>query len=264
MADGAVVQLDQPPEVVSAGVGVHGGQALSESFRLPDLWQLHLYAYAGELTVDGHRHPIRPGHLSLIRPDTEAHFRYVSRRSEHLYAHFRLPGRDPRGLRRVPVMQDAGAEAALLGTLLGNAVAAMPTARARAAAEVWTVLWHATHLGSRTERHGSAHPALATATEHIERHLAAPLTVPVIAAAAGVSPGHLTRLFRAATGDTVVAWIRRRRMERARHLLRSSTLPITAIAATVGIPDLQAFNKTCRRELGASPRQVRGRTRGSR
>ncbi|MFE6625547.1 hypothetical protein ACFVGK_41355, partial [Streptomyces sp. NPDC057740] len=30
-----------------------------------------------------------------------------------------------------------------------------------------------------------------------------------------------------------------------------------AIAAAVGIADLQAFNKACRRELGASPRDVR-------
>ncbi|MFJ8950708.1 MULTISPECIES: AraC family transcriptional regulator [unclassified Streptomyces] len=260
MAESVALQLDQPPEVVSAGVGVHGGQALRESFRLPDLWQLHLYSYAGELTVDGLRHPIRPGHISLIRPDTEAHFRYASRRSEHLYAHFRLPGRDPQGLRRVPVMQDAGAQAALLGTLLGSAVAAMPLSRARASAEVWTVLWHTTQLGP-PERTGRPHPALAAATEYIERSLATPLTVPGIAAAAGVSPGHLTRLFRADTGDTVVAWIRRRRMERARHLLQSSTLAITAVAATVGIPDLQAFNKACRRELGASPREVRGRRR---
>lgn len=260
MTESVALPLDQPPQVVSAGVGIHGGQGLHESFRLPDLWQLHLYSYAGELTVDGHRHPIRPGHISLIRPDTEAHFRYASRRSEHLYAHFRLPGRDPRALRHVPVMQDAGAQAALLGTLLGSAVAAMPTARARASAEVWTVLWHTTQLGP-PERAGRPHPALAAATEYIERSLATPLTVPGIAAAAGVSPGHLTRLFRAGTGDTVVAWIRRRRMERARHLLQSSTLAITAVAATVGIPDLQAFNKACRRELGASPREVRGRRR---
>jgi transcriptional regulator GlxA family with amidase domain len=46
-------------------------------------------------------------------------------------------------------------------------------------------------------------------------------------------------------------------MDRARHLLNASTLAIPAIAAAVGISDLQAFNKTCRRELGASPRAVR-------
>lgn len=84
--------------------------------------------------------------------------------------------------------------------------------------------------------------------------------MPAVAQAAGVSHNHLTRLFKAATGDTVVGYIRRRRLDRARHLLRASTLSIPAVAASVGIPDLQAFNKACRRELGASPRALRGET----
>jgi transcriptional regulator GlxA family with amidase domain len=83
------------------------------------------------------------------------------------------------------------------------------------------------------------------------------LEVPALARAVGVSHNHLTRLFRLETGLTVVAYIRSRRMARARHLLVSSTLSIPAVAATVGIPDLQAFNKTCHRELGGSPRAVR-------
>ena len=64
-------------------------------------------------------------------------------------------------------------------------------------------------------------------------------------------------LFHAETGLTVIAYIRQRRMARARHLLVSSTLSIPAVAASVGISDLQAFNKACRRELGGSPRTVR-------
>ena len=46
-------------------------------------------------------------------------------------------------------------------------------------------------------------------------------------------------------------------MERARYLLEHSTMPIKAIARDVGIPDLHLFNKTVRRELGKSPREVR-------
>jgi AraC-like DNA-binding protein len=251
--DEVTLRLDEPPRVVNAGVGVHGVTALRESFHLPDLWQFHLYGYAGELTVGGSAHAIRPGRVSLIPPGTQAHFRYRGR-SEHLYAHLRLLGSG--APLRVPVMQDAGADAALLSRLLREAVAAMPAAPARAAAEVWTALWHVAHLPGEG-RPGTPHSAVATATAHIEEHLAGPLSVPEIARVAGVSHNHLTRLFRAETGDTVVGWIRRRRMERARHLLRASTLPIPAVAAAVGIADLQAFNKTCRRELGASPRAIR-------
>lgn len=81
--------------------------------------------------------------------------------------------------------------------------------------------------------------------------------MPELARAADVSHNHLTRLFRAETGMTVVAYIRLRRMARARHLLVASTLSIPGVAASVGISDLQAFNKACRRELGGSPRSIR-------
>jgi transcriptional regulator GlxA family with amidase domain len=124
-------------------------------------------------------------------------------------------------------------------------------------AEVWAALWYVAGLSSPAEA-DRPHAAVASAISYIESHLADPLTVPDVARAAGISHNHLTRLFRAETGDTVVAHIRRRRLERARHLLRESTLSIPAIAASVGIGDLQAFNKACRSGLGASPRGIRG------
>jgi AraC-like DNA-binding protein len=232
---------------------VHGTHGSHDIFRLPDLWQLHLYGWTGELAVGGTTHPVRPGHVSLIPPGEEVHF-YYRGRSEHLFAHLRLPGTgEPR---TVPVMQDAGREAPLLSGLLRQAVTAAPGTPARAASEIWTALWHVAQLAA-VDPAGRPHEAVAAAMAHIEANLAVPLTVPEIARAARVSHNHLTRLFRAETGDTVVAHIRRRRLDRARHLLRASTLPIPAIAAAVGIPDLQAFNKACRRELGGAPRAVR-------
>ncbi|MFD9819876.1 AraC family transcriptional regulator [Streptomyces violascens] len=245
--------LDEPPEVVNAGVGVHGASTAHEVFRLPDLWQLHLYSYVGRLSVEGAVHTIRPGRVSLIPPDTEAHFHYRGK-SQHLYAHVRL--RRVGTGQSVPLMQDAGSEGPLMAGLLRHAVAALPVSAARASAEVWTVLWHIAQLTGSDEP-GHRHSAVTLAQAYIEEHLAEPLPVPVIARAARVSHTHLTRLFRAETGLTVIAYVRHRRLERARHLLQSSTLSIPAIATAVGIADLQAFNKACRRGLGAGPRAVR-------
>ncbi|MEZ0070179.1 AraC family transcriptional regulator [Streptacidiphilus sp. MAP12-20] len=257
------VPLQQPPRVSALGVGVHGTASLRDVFRLPDLWQFHLYRYTAQLTVDGHTYTVRPGHVSLIPPATVVEFRYQGR-SEHLYAHFTLEGLDGLDARdghaqRLPVAQDAGGEAGPLTDLLLRAIAAFPGAPAQAAAEVWAALWRVAGLPGRAE-FGPEHPAFAAAVAHIEASLAGPLSVPRIAEAAGVSHNHLTRLFRARTGDTVVAYIRRRRLQRARHLLCESTLSIPAVAASVGIADLQAFNKACRRELGCSPRAVRAGT----
>ncbi|KOX16041.1 AraC family transcriptional regulator [Saccharothrix sp. NRRL B-16348] len=249
------VRLDEPPVVANLGVAVHGVASRRDEFLLPELWQLHLYGYTAELTVDGTTHPIRPGHVSLVPPGARVSYRYRGR-SEHFYAHLRLPGQG--AALTVPVMQHAGVDTPLLTGLLRHAVAVAPTAPAMAAAEVWTVLWRVADLAASGKPHG----AVAAAVSHVEANLAGPLTVPDVAAAAGVSHNHLTRLFHAETGHTVVAYIRRRRLERARHLLRESTLPIPAVAAAVGFDDLQAFNKACRRELGASPRAVRAGAAG--
>ncbi|WP_370071931.1 helix-turn-helix domain-containing protein [Streptacidiphilus sp. MAP5-3] len=248
-----LLRLDTPPRVAQVGVGVHGTTVDREVFRLPDLWQLHLYRYSAELVVDGIVHLVRPGCVSLVPPGAVVEFRYRGR-SEHLYAHFELAG--PGAPVRLPVVQDAAADAPGLSDTLLRAVAAHPHTPARTTAEVWAALWSVADLAA--PRTDGPHPAVATALAHMEAHLALPLTVPEIARAAGVSHNHLTRLFRSERGDTVVGYLRRRRLEVARHLLRNSTLPITAVAAHVGIPDLQAFNKACRRELGAPPRAVRG------
>ncbi|QNP61922.1 helix-turn-helix domain-containing protein [Streptomyces genisteinicus] len=254
----AELRLDLPPRVASIGTGVHGTTALHDVFRLPELWQLHLYAYHGELDVDGERFGIRPGRVSLVPPGALVRYRYRGR-SEHLYAHFALPGTGQPV--RVPVVQDCGALLPVLGDLLRHAAAGSGRP-GRAASDVWAALWRVALLAESRGAPGGPHPAFAAAVAYIESRIAEPLTVPAVAAAAGVSHNHLIRLFRAETGGTVVAHIRRRRMERARHLLRESTLPVSAVAAAVGVADLQAFNKACRRELGASPRAVRaGRDR---
>ncbi|MCY0931720.1 helix-turn-helix transcriptional regulator [Streptomyces sp. H27-H1] len=252
----ALAHLDEPPALAAVGIGVHGPAGQVDVFSLPDLWQLHLYDYEADLTVNGTPYAIRPGRVSLVPPGAEVRYHYRGR-SPHLYAHLRLgSGGIPR---RVPVVQDAGPDLALLTAQFQQALAAWPNTPARAAAEVWAALWRVAQLAPPRERNARAvHPAVAAAVALIEARLGQPLRVPDIAAAVGVSHNHLTRLFHTATGETVVGYIRARRMERARHFLQATTLSVPAVAATVGIPDLQAFNKACRRALGASPRGIRG------
>lgn len=248
------VPLDLPPEVVSVGVGLHGTNRRDDVFRLPDLWSLHAYTYAADLWVDGTPYAIRPGSVSLVPPGAQSHYRYRGP-SEHLYAHVRLAEAGERRL--VPVLQAAGVEAPHVAAALRQALAASTDAPARTTAEVWSALWRVARLSDVPEEGGPGHAAVARAVAHIEAGLAGRLTVADIAREIGTSHNHLTRLFRAETGQTVVGYLRRRRLERARHLLRESTMSIPAIAASVGIPDLQAFNKACRREFGVAPRLVR-------
>lgn len=244
-----------PPLVVNAGVGVHGINTAVDVFRLPGLWQLHLYGYSAAFAADGHRYELRPGTVSLVPPGTTVEFRYRGR-SEHLYVHFAMPGR------RAPFVGDAGPALPILRELLLDAIAAFPTSPERSAAAVWAALWRVSDLADAAATTTLRNPVVAAVIRRIEERLAEPLVVAELARVAGVSHNHLTRLFHEHVGDTVVGYIASRRMARALHLLQASTLSVTAIAAAVGMPDLQAFNKACRKTYGASPRALRQGSQG--
>ena len=123
---------------------------------------------------------------------------------------------------------------------------------------MWDVLWQlATRQTPGVHPPRQIHPAVEQIYNEIERNLSAPLYVGDLARRAGLSQNHLTRLFRAATGVTVSAYIRDRRVQRALHFLKETTIPIKEIAVEVGLPDLNFFNKTVRRVTGSAPRKLR-------
>lgn len=157
------------------------------------------------------------------------------------------------------MVQQTGRAAAVIAELLLSAIGASVSNRSQVTADVWSVLCRVADLQLSPEAPGPVSAAM----RHIESHLTETLSVPAIAREVGLSHNQLTRQFRAATGRTVVSYIRGRRLAHAHHLLTASTLPISSIAARVGIPDLQAFNKSCHLELGASPREVRAGYRPS-
>ncbi len=87
----------------------------------------------------------------------------------------------------------------------------------------------------------------------IDRHYAEPLTVRLLARRARLSPFHFIRTFRAATGLTPHQYVRERRLERARHLLSTTPMPVTEICQAVGFTSLGSFSTLFRRSTGKSP-----------
>ncbi|MDY2600638.1 MAG: AraC family transcriptional regulator [Eubacteriales bacterium] len=93
------------------------------------------------------------------------------------------------------------------------------------------------------------------AAQYIERHMDAYLSLEILSACAGVSPAHLERLCRRATGKSVAAYCRERRVERARELIREGRMSMTAIAAATGFSSVHYFSRTFRALVGMSPRE---------
>ncbi len=249
--------LADPPEVVFLGFGSHGHHG-PERYLLPDLWSLHLYPYTASLTANNIRFPIRPGFVSVMPPNLATEYEYPGP-SQHLCAHFRIPQtvQSTSVRQKIPAMIDLGAG---FGDLFQRLVRLVgePTQEMRVRARVWDILWEISSLGETDLSALEApHQAVSYAVAQIELRLGETLSVADLAYEANVSYSYLGRLFRQAYGQTVVSYIRSRRMQRAGHLLRNSTLPVKAIAVAVGIPDLHLFNKTVRDTYGHSPRAVR-------
>jgi AraC-like DNA-binding protein len=93
----------------------------------------------------------------------------------------------------------------------------------------------------------------------IDRAFAGPLDVPALARSAYVSEDYFSRSFKAAFGETPHRYLLRRRMERAKALLRAGELPVTEVCLAVGFTSLGSFSTQFRRFVGESPTSYRAR-----
>ncbi len=107
---------------------------------------------------------------------------------------------------------------------------------------------------------GRMQAQLGRAITFIEVHLAERFTLAAIARAANVSSRSLMRLFNREIGASAVEFIQRRRISRARDLLKRTDHTCLEIAFECGFGSVQHFNRVFRRLEDMSPRQWRQRT----
>ncbi len=94
-------------------------------------------------------------------------------------------------------------------------------------------------------------------TERIEGAPAASITLSQLADDCGISPRHLMRSFKAATGITVGAYLTEARISRAGDLLTVSAMPIKQIAHHCGFQSAAAFSTAYKRMTGMTPAESR-------
>jgi AraC family transcriptional regulator len=91
----------------------------------------------------------------------------------------------------------------------------------------------------------------------IERNMDRPLTLEGLAEAVGVSRAHLARAFGAATGRSVVAYLRARRLSHSAEALAEGAPDILQVALDAGYSSHEAFTRAFREQFGATPEAVR-------
>jgi AraC family transcriptional regulator len=95
------------------------------------------------------------------------------------------------------------------------------------------------------------------AEEKLRSCLTRPIRLSEVAAAAGVHPVHLQRVFRSHHGVPIGAWHRRLRLDWAAHRLSATRTPLIAIALDAGFADQSHFTRAFVRAFGISPSRYR-------
>lgn len=103
---------------------------------------------------------------------------------------------------------------------------------------------------------------LQRAMSYLAERLDGKVKVPELARLVGVSPSHLSTLFRRATGGGVLAHHTALRMARARQLLDTTDATVTEIASELGFDDPFYFSRVFRKHHGMSPSGFRRRHEG--
>lgn len=235
---------------------------------------LHQHGYHAQLEIEAKRYTIRPGDVTLTPPRTLSrykldetgyhwciHFLPTSLRSKKsgmfkLPLHISLPGNEREITERMQSISE------LLRFQGGKKKSSLRAATVGVALQE-LLLRLALYIPSSdaTAKHAErrSDTLLDAAKEHLDEHFHEHLEVADLARSSHLSRNYFSARFHERFGMTVDAYLLRRRMEMARHLLLTTPLPIKEIAFECGIPDPHYFNKLFRRSTGQSPTAYRSK-----
>ncbi len=137
-----------------------------------------------------------------------------------------------------------------------------PSQRLAASSAAETVLHHLLVQGVARKAAPPARGGLAPAVrrrlvDYVDAHLSEPLALDTLAAVAALSTYHFARMFHASFGEPPHAWVRARRLARAKALLASGAGDLARIAHACGFGNASHLARAFRQATGATCGQYR-------
>lgn len=119
-----------------------------------------------------------------------------------------------------------------------------------------TKMLRKTEAGMRSKEISDVWQAL---SEYIDQNLDARLTLDDLAKRCFYNPSYFSRVFKEKFGTSLVEYVNRRRIERARRLLEKEPLSIDEIGRTVGFSDRSSFYRVFTKYVQCTPSEYRKR-----
>ncbi|MBS1721788.1 MAG: helix-turn-helix transcriptional regulator [Armatimonadetes bacterium] len=225
---------------------------LADWVQPPDTWRVILYGHNGDAWQNARPYSFGPRTGAIFAPGTRGGHLRPGPQTDMVSISFTLESdRTPMAVPTLfQVSQDFydgfifAVECGVNGGERGKAL-------------LWHLLWSVSQPLTVLREQSSLYEA----EDYIAANLHRPLAVGELAAQLGVSQRTLLSWFQAEHAASVRGYIRQVRAREACRLLAETSESIKAVAANVGVPDLQQFNKLVRSRVGLSPRAYRERSR---
>lgn len=91
----------------------------------------------------------------------------------------------------------------------------------------------------------------------IDTDITADLSLKTLAGILNVNSSYLSTLFKKETGITLTEYVNKKRVERAKLLLKNGNVQIQTVAQNCGILDVNYFTKIFKKHTGVTPREYR-------
>ena len=248
----------QPPRVAIYPAGSDFGPRVQT--KLQFVWMIEGGAV---WTVDGVAHEAPEGSVFLSRPGMREHFRWdPQRRTRHGWVEYSiqganvgLPARESWPMVRLPGPGD------VIPALLDHMAWLCQKQRPGWHVLAESALRHVflAFISDATASVGSAdapsNPLVVTVLNRLRQ--GGVVNPTELAQAAGVSLGHLHRVFRAEVGVTPMVALRLLRLDQAAHLLARTNLSIADVAEECGFANPFHFSRCFRAGYGQAPRDFR-------
>lgn len=105
----------------------------------------------------------------------------------------------------------------------------------------------------------SSHHTIATVQSYLGTHYSENLSIARLASQVYLSETYLCDLFKKNTGETILNFLHKLRLNNACRLLKESNLSIKEISLAVGFSDYNYFGRIFRRQIGETPERYRNR-----
>ncbi|WP_308638166.1 AraC family transcriptional regulator [Paenibacillus silvisoli] len=225
-----------------------------------DLQLVLLHTGELELTIDGSRHPVKPGQVVLLKPQHHEYFAFAeSQESWHRWITLNLAPLTDEELAYLDKLPFSMPIPEALNTMT-DMMLALQNDYLRQDELMISLGYSAFHMFTAKIAHTKQqelHPSIVAALGYIRQHYTDDITLPDLAGAAGVSPEHLVRLFHLHHHMTPIRCLWQYRVLKATELLSQSGLSVGEIAARCGFKTTFHLSRLVKEQTGSTPTEIR-------